>query len=891
MSRKRLFGVLGASIALVLTTFGPLTVAHAATDPITGAGSTDSAVTVAWKDGLVGTDNHTVVKLRDPNSPLKFLYPDFQNLKVTVSQTEDLVHEALDITWSGLFNAGTNGGFLQIMQCYGDSSSGPDPEGCEFGTPANLLPSGLANASAGSREGAICKAGAQPSTTAPPVGAEDGSSAADGCDFQEPFGSTHVDPAEHDPNTYSIPFVPAGTDSPLYQSGLSSQFDQFDSNEVQSAISGGDGTGEDFFQVLTAPQAPGLQCGQIEANGQPRDCWLVIVPRGQFDPNGFQIHGISALVGNPNGSPLGKSMWDQRIQIHLGFAPIAQNCPIGSAKELQTLGTGLISHAVFSWQSALNANSNCTSLYGYEQVPEATSTTQLSDTSGASAGMAFTTIPIGSEATRFGGTPTGTGPPVVYAPVATSAITFAFNINLPSTNGFDATPIKLDPRLIAKVLTQSYRLDLPDFFAPANDPGPSWASKNPLTLANDPEFQRLNPNVQDGGAATSLAPLLTEDHSGVNQQVWQWILSDPAARNWLGGQPDENGMVVNPNYKALSLGDAPIDSYPRADPTCFNTGVIGERDPGRCSIQLLPYVNSLEEAAGKVRAANDPLGPSWDPAALAPDGTSGWWSSGTLEGPRTTFMWTITDSANLAAFGLVPAQLCDSSGSSCVGPNSASITTAVSKAQPDSAGLLHVDPANPGAGGYPLVDITYAAVRANQDPTALNQDAALIAYAIGPGQQSGVAPGQLPDGYLTLPDGLVTQAKAALTTLHADANPVPPGNTNPGSDTSSAGDTSSVSGNGSTGDTGNSSAGNGGTSSGGGATPSASGTPGPSTAAAGKPVPGKPVLAARYTPGVSPGALRWILLVVLIAGAVGLVGGGLLRPNNRIGRLFAKLRR
>lgn len=884
MRRGRPLGMLGAVAVLVATAVGPMTAAAHAADPITGAGPTDSSVSVSWSQGLLGADNRTVVAPRDQASPLSFMYPDFQNLKVTVSQTQDLSHQAVEIDWSGLFANGTNGGFLQIMQCYGDSSSGPDPEGCEFGTPANLLPSGLANASAGSRGGAICRKGSVASATAPPVGAEDGSSAADACDTEEPTAAAHVDPSANDPNSYTVPFVPAGTDTPVYPAGLSGYFDQFDTNEVQSAVSGTDGTGQDFFQLLTAPQAPGLQCGQIEQNGQPRDCWLVIVPRGQYDPNGFLIHGISPLVGNPNGSPLGASMWAQRIQIHLGFAPLAQNCPIGSAKELETVGTGLISHAVFSWQQALNANSNCTALYGYEQVPESTSTTQLSDTSGNSAGMAFTTIPIGNEVTRTGGTPGDTGPPLVYAPVATSAITFAFNINLPSTNGFDSTPVKLDPRLLAKVLTQSYRLDLTDFYAPANDPGPAWAQHNPLTLVNDPEFQKLNPDVQDGGAATSLAPLLTEDHSQVNQQVWQWILADPSARQWLSGTPDENGMVVNPNYQSLNLGASAIDGYPRADPTCFNTGVLGEKDPGRCSIQLLPYVNNLEEGAQKVRAANDPLGPSWDPGAQAPDGTAGWWSSGTLEGPRTTFMWTITDSANLAAYGLVPAQLCDSSGGGCVGPSSASIGAAVTGAKADGTGLLHVDPANPGAGAYPLVDVTYAAVRTSQDQTTLDQDAALIEYAAGPGQTAGVAPGQLPNGYLPLPDSLKSQAIAAAALIRAGGPASPPTTTDTGGSSPDLGGGSSLSDNGST--AGGGSSGDTGAASPSGATTTVTPNPAakPSTSE-------KPKLAAKYTLGVSPGALRWILLVVVIAGAVGLIAGGILRPGNRFVRILARLRR
>jgi hypothetical protein len=864
---KRLLAV-SAVLALTIGS-APLAGADGSSNPITGTGPTASAVTVSWAQGLLRSDNTTVATPRDPASPLSFLYPDFQNLRVTVSQTQGLVHQAVNVSWTGMSTA-DNGGFLQLMQCYGDADTGPSPEDCEFGTPANLLPSGLVNVSAGSRTGARCVAHAAPSTTTPPAGA-DGGSAAEGCDTAEPTDSSHLDPNADNPDTFSVPFIPAGTDQKVYQGDLASQFGQLTTNEVQSASSDSNGSGQDFFQVLTATEAPGLSCGQPESSGATRNCWLVIVPRGQFDANGFQLHGNSPLVGNPAGSPLSASLWAQRIQIHLDFAPIGANCAIGAAQERQMIGTELVSHAMFSWQHALNAAANCRTIYGYSQVPESGSTTQLSNPDGGD-GLAFTTIPIGSEVTRSGGTPAGTVPPLVYAPVAASAVTFGFNINLPSTNGFDGTPVKLTPLLVAKVLTQSYRFDLPDFFPAGNAPGPDWALKNPLTIAQDPEFERLNPTVSDGGVATSLAPLLTEDRSQVNLQVWQWIRSDPSARDWLSGKPDPNGMVVNPSYQALGLGATPFDSYPRADQTCFNTLGVNEKDPGRCSVLLLPYVHNLEDGAATVRAASNPLGPGWDPTAQAPDGSTGWWTKATLEGPRTTFMWTITDSANLAGYGLVPADLCDPAGNNCVSPDTASIATALSTAKPDSAGLVHVNPAAPGTGGYPLVDVTYAAVRTNQEPAALADFATLIDFAAGPGQTQGVDPGQLPEGYLPLPDSLRAQATAAAATLRADENPPPPATPSLSGTGSSAAATNPV---------GNTD----------GTNPNPATTP--NTPTVGKPATSREplaTLAVRYTPGSPLSMARWVFLGVLIAGGIGALGGLLLRTN-LLGRLRIRLRR
>src|SRR5262249_41034264 len=147
------------------------------------------------------------------------------------------------------------------------------------------------------------------------------------------------------------------------------------------------------------------------------------------------------------------------------------------------------------------------------------------------------------------------------------------------------------------------------------------------------------------------------------------------------------------------------------------------------------------------------------------------------------FMWGVSDTANLAAYGLVDAQLCTDAGSSCVGPTTASLTAAIKNAKADSSGLLHVNPASPGKGGYPLVAVTYAAVSTMQSKTALNNYADLIAYAAGHGQTPGSDPGDLPPGYLPLPNNLKAQAEAVVSRLRALANP---SSSHPGSGHSSS---------------------------------------------------------------------------------------------------------
>jgi hypothetical protein len=900
--------VAAAALGALIAVGPPVVAAKAASgtgfDQITGAGLTNSAVVVPWTGGLLDNTNKAIggspadelASNADRSShtgPLSFMYNDFKNLKVTVSQTQDITQQGVTVSWTGGVQTFVDANvpqtnYLQMMECYGDSAGGPDPTQCDYGS-AGMLPGGILNAGIGQRAGPLCVPGAVASpnpdgSSGGGVPSADGSQAVVGCDPQEP-GSNNRDLApcpgiDCSPTQYDVSFVPApnqdGTTNPAEWDPAteSPNFNQFQTNEVQEALTQPGGVGKLQFETLTGPNAPGLGCGEPEASGQTRNCWLVIVPRGTYEPNGYKVFsGLQASSFNEGlySSPLSASNWAIRIQEHLDYSPLTTFCP-PSTQAREVAGTQLIQRAMDSWELALNKQASCSKVYDFTHTSESTDTINLCSPTDATAGLAFTTIPIGSEAARDGTALPCQLPKILYAPVAVTAVGLGFNIN--DGKGFITKPVNMTPSLFAKSVTQVYRDDLPDFYPSTGSnpsfPGPPWAQQAPFTLSQDPEFQKLNPGVPPCcGATESLAPLLTVDHTAQTQQIWQWVQTDPATAAWLDKGTKSAGNTVNadPDYEKLQpqLGKAPgIDSFPRAYAGKLdlkagegtNVGA-GAKDETRDSLDLLPYVFDYNIAGSNILSAVNPTTGNWNSQAIAPDGSTGWWGQNAMLLGQI-FIWGVSDTSDLAAYGLVDAALCDAAGtpSSCVTPSVASLTTALNSAKPDSAGLLQVNPAKPGKHGYPLTQVVYAAVDTHQSAAALKDYANLIAYAAGPGQTPGVAPGDLLPGYLPLTKTLKNQALAVVAQLRklaggSSSNP----SHSPGTSSSPAASHPASGGGG------------------GSVTP----TPASSSPAEFTISQASPQLAAATTQKQVLGAIRWALLVVVIAGAACATSGAALR--------------
>ena len=99
---------------------------------------------------------------------------------------------------------------------------------------------------------------------------------------------------------------------------------------------------------------------------------------------------------------------------------------------------------------------------------------------------------------------------VVQAPTALTGFAIVFDIV--NQFGKPYTTVRLDARLLAKLLTESYPADTGVQKGDTALQNPSTHQPNPLNMAEDPEFQALNPGIKQRRSATW--PGRRRDHPG-----------------------------------------------------------------------------------------------------------------------------------------------------------------------------------------------------------------------------------------------------------------------------------------------------------------------------------------------------------------------------------------
>jgi len=706
-----------------------------------------------------------------PTSDSSGALSDFKNLSITVGQTSDLVDQTLRVSYQGM--AATNGSqgggksnFLQVMQCWGaDPNAANFRDTCAFGAWA---PSGINDAPATQ----LGTAGAGPDVLNRPSNVP----------FLAPDGtSSTADPGHAD-------------------NGIRQYFNSTTGNEqdfVTIPNDGGSNAGFTLFNAQSAATAPWLGCGTpTNDQGAGNRCWLVVIPRGthsgsisgdsiQCESSVFGDGGFGTITGTQIGSPLSTdcSYWSDRIVVPLTFTPIASHCADGS-QEVNTNGSMLLDGAMHSWQQALCSTGAST--YNIANNSGALTRAQLLS---GQVGLAFLGEPVTQADDDSDSWSTAD---IRYGPVVNAALTIGFVAE--STSGQQVTTLKLTPRLLAKLLTQSYQYQVPMNAHIGQFEVPELAN-NPGDIGDDPEFQQLNPGVQPLGLFVSADVGFIEvgpQGDDALQLLWQWIESDKAAATWLAGTPDENGMVVNPYYlpssnpKALGgglggidLSAGPVDRIYRADPT----SLVPDSTQAQItldSVSISPFAKDFPTAALRIAQGDTQLGEdSLVPGAAVPTLQA---AAARVVGAQNKDVMGLTDaaSADLNGLNMAELQLPNQPGV-FVAPTQASIAAAAQAEVPVSSdkpagSITAVDFSGFPSNAYPLTTTIYAAV--NITNTALDQDtrnqyATLIDYAIGAGQTPGTGLGELPEGYAPLDGGQVTQAQQLSDILTGKLDPNP----------------------------------------------------------------------------------------------------------------------
>jgi hypothetical protein len=676
------------------------------------------------------------------------------------------------------------------------------------------------------------------------------------------------------------------------------------------AATGTDGTGQATFIVSTQQQNASLGCSDQLA------CELVIIPimgvgcdatasalpledrppadeaaaddtacrsAGHYDPGEL----FSSAFGKGDGDPAvsgalwwSASNWRNRITVPITFAAPPNACDILDTRTpLDIYGSELMDQATLQWTAEFCKDPR---KFKFRHVrtgePQAKSAL-----AGGAIDAAFVSRPPS----------TGYVGPTVSAPVAVTGFAVTFTVD--DNNKREVINLKLNPRLLAKLLSESYwafpSLKADYLALTPGSPGIEYKAmaSNPQDMALDPEFQALNPGISSTVQFQSAGTLLAlSGNSDVMYALTSYINADPEARAFLNGQPDPWGMIVNPGYKGIAL---PTEAWPLLDtflsPDIDLDGCLRTDKGALAPIPILPLVAAPVASLTTIAQAMQYSLANSNTICVPRLNQSLQQIGGTLKArgrqqPGSRFMLGITSVADAEFFGLrmaalqsyavVPdlkAKFTDDTGRHFVVPSDSGMIAALKLStfdKPTGTWPISYTKLRTAAGqnAYPGTLVVYAAIPTRGLAAA---DAAhfaqLLTFAATDGQQPGITDGQLPAGYvpMTAANGLgalVAYTQRAAVAVGAQTGAVPPLTTIPGHPA-----------------TGGNNGGNSGGNNGGNNTGGGTHTQRPSPAPEFTPWTPGVELPLGYTPSMRSQVARWTmpsaLLVAVLAAALALV--------------------
>lgn len=530
----------------------------------------------------------------------------------------------------------------------------------------------------------------------------------------------------------------------------------FPPSEV-AAFTGKDGKGEINFEVRSAVENESLGC----TDDTP--CSIVAIPimglscidadrecrrTGRFEPgsSNFANDGIDAAV-----SPVywwSESNWRNRISVPLTFALPPDVCDVvDNRTPVDFYGSELMSQATMQWAPAYCLNKKRFT-FQHTTVGDA---------------PAFKLVETGSAAGAFvsGTRERSTEDPIGYAPTALTGFAVAYVVDKPNNAG-EQVALNLNPRLIAKLLTQSYT----GSSLGAQHPG---LTKNPMSLNQDPEFKALNPGLDSIAREAGANMLSLSESSDVIQALTEYLQADPEAKAFIAGKVDPWGMVVNPSYKGIEL---PVHEYPLLDEfQPKSEQKCRQENPAAYFGQLAAPVSSLRKIAEAVLDA----WPNVQTKCERPNPAEPY-KVGRIDrqGVGARFMLGVVSLGDAQRYGLRTAKLQTQSsmsptakfvsdeGRTFIAPTVKSISAAARIAKPGKTTAAFSLPMktlrdNPEAYPGTMIVYTTAKLRGLPKPEAKNVSS-FIKIATTEGQVSGSGNGRLPDGFVPITKNGATAA-------------------------------------------------------------------------------------------------------------------------------------
>ena len=474
----------------------------------------------------------------------------FENLEITVNQTRNLTTQAVSITWKG--GAPTLSGpgrfasnYLQIFQCWGDDD-GTVPEN-PGPRPRTVRPGRRCRTVRRTRRRPVPgRARTQSRHLAHHAGRTTTRTSASSTRTTRnvwlPFEAVT---GKSVPIQVNSSYIPEDPDARFWLNDL---YNIITTNEIAGGATGPDGTGAELMQLLTGVQSTGLGCGQrVQPTGDGGrkipQCWIVVVPRGTpTEENVGTPFAVNADQAGVATSPVAPTSWANRIAIPLEFNPIDSPCSLQNGE--RRIGR---QRAVLPGHRQLAAGSVRTPgspPYSYAPVADSSARRQLTSPTIGSPGLVAISQPVPVAQTNDQN-------PIVYAPLAASGVTIGFNIErvpkptsppeAQNLSGVRISDLKLTPRLVAKLLTQSYSLSVRIVEPPDYD----WVGANPSHIGLDPDFVQFNPEFAQLGNGDRNFSALTvpTGNSDAAKQLWERASAIPRRVPGSMASPISGGCV------------------------------------------------------------------------------------------------------------------------------------------------------------------------------------------------------------------------------------------------------------------------------------------------------------------------------------------------------------